>query len=128
MVMRFSEKESLAYLKGYGYEITGKTYYEIKKRIKKSRYKRIKDIFEFELVDQHLHAIDLLQTSIKEMWANYHKETDPYKKVDIITQIINVQPYLSDYYYGTHKVIEKVKPKQIEKTNTIKQENEPVSR
>ena len=123
MVMRFSEKESLAYLKGHGFEIHERTLYQIKKRIKESRFKRIKEIFDYGIIDQHLQAIDLLNTTVKEMWVNYHKESDPYKKVDILTQIINVQPYLSDYYYGTKKVVEK---KKIEETDTIKQENESV--
>jgi hypothetical protein len=40
------------------------------------------------------------------MWINYDKETRPYAKVEILTQIANLEPYLSEYYALTKKVIE----------------------
>lgn len=113
MVKRSSTKESLAYLKGYGYKINERTLRRIKKDIKESRFKRVKDIFDFELIDQHINAIDLLLESIHQMWLNYERETDPYKKVEINIQIINILPLLSQYYYETRKIVEKVNPKEL---------------
>lgn len=114
MIKRFSTKESIAYLKGYGYDINERTLRRIKQNIKENRFTRIKDIFDFELIDSHINAIDLLLTSIKEMWANYEKETDPYKKVEINIQIINTLPLLTDYYWGTRKIVGMVNHSQLD--------------
>ena len=40
------------------------------------------------------------------MWENYHKETNPTKKVKILESIVNTQPYLSSYYEATTIVLE----------------------
>jgi hypothetical protein len=39
------------------------------------------------------------------MWINYENCKDPYKKVEILTQIVNSLPFLSQYYDATKKVL-----------------------
>ena len=38
---------------------------------------------------------------LKLMWENYHRKGDPYKKFQMLKDIILVQPYLSSYYDAT---------------------------
>lgn len=40
------------------------------------------------------------------MWKKYREFKDPYKGVKILTQIANLLPYISEYYYSTRKIIE----------------------
>jgi hypothetical protein len=40
---------------------------------------------------------------LKLMWENYHRKGDPYKKFQMLEDIILVQPYLS--YYDATKLI-----------------------
>ena len=40
------------------------------------------------------------------MWENYNLEQDPYKKFQMLKDIILVQPYLSSYYETTKLVME----------------------
>jgi hypothetical protein len=41
------------------------------------------------------------------MCKNYDAEKSPYKKVDILASIVNMQPYISNYYGATRFVLEK---------------------
>ena len=41
------------------------------------------------------------------MWKNYDEEKNPAKKVNILESIVNMQPYLSNYYGATRFVLEK---------------------
>ena len=90
--MRFSEKEALYFIAKKGYKISSRTYRHIKKDILEYRDKRIEEIFDTGFVDQHLQSIDTIQLAQKEMWVNYEKCSDPYKKVEILTQIVNSLP------------------------------------
>jgi len=56
-------------------------------------------------VDQHLDKIDKLEVIEKEMWKKYRECKDPYKCVDIVTQIANLQPFISAYCDSTRYVI-----------------------
>ena len=56
-------------------------------------------------VDQHLDKIDKLEVIEKEMWKKYRECKDPYKGVEILTQIANLQPFLSAYYDSIRYVI-----------------------
>ena len=56
-------------------------------------------------VDQHLDKIDKLECIEKEMWKKYRECKDPYKGVEILTQIANLQPFLSAYYDSIRYVI-----------------------
>jgi hypothetical protein len=60
IVMRLSEKESLAYLKDRGFDISVPYYYRLKKNIQQSRFDRLSLIAKTQFVDQHLERIDQL--------------------------------------------------------------------
>jgi hypothetical protein len=40
------------------------------------------------------------------MWQNYHLEKDPYKKFQMVKDIIMIQPYLSAYYETTKLIFD----------------------
>jgi hypothetical protein len=54
-----------------------------------------------------LQRIDRLELVESLMWKNYEEEKSPFKKVEILTSIVNMQPYLSNYYGATRFVLEK---------------------
>ena len=53
---------------------------------------------EVGFVDQHLDKIDKPEFIEKEMWRKYRECKDPYKGVKILTQIANLQAFISAYY------------------------------
>lgn len=106
MTMQMSPTKALEYLKGAGIEISERTYFRCKKRVEATKWQRLYRIAEV-FTDQHLHRIDRLELIESLMWRNYHEEKSPYKKVDILSSIVNMQPYLSNYYGATRFVLEK---------------------
>ena len=96
-----TEAESLSYLKNEGFQISPAKFYRIKKDIEDTKFERLSRIASREFVSQHLERIDQLEFITKEMWRNYHDETNPSKKVIILQTIVKVQPYLSQYYEAT---------------------------
>ena len=109
MIKRFSDKEALAYLRGVGYEMSSVTYWRYRKKILDNRFKRIAEIADHELIDQHLERIDELLLIKKEMWSRYHLENSNSKAFEMLVDLANIQPAISQYYAATHKVIEKQK-------------------
>lgn len=57
-------------------------------------------------MDQHLDKIDKAEFIENEMWMKYRESKDPYKGVEILTQIPNLQPFISAYYDSTLYVLE----------------------
>lgn len=125
IVQRLSPKEALAYLKEKGIEIQQSTYYKYRKIIKESRFKRMNQIADTGYIDYHLDAIDTLDFAKAEMIKNYHMEMDPYKKTEIMTQIVNLLPYFAEYVTETKEVM-KNKALIIEQspTDTIETEDD----
>ena len=105
IVQRFGPLESLAYLKSKGIEIQQSTYYKYRKIIKDSRFKRMNQLADTGYIDYHLDAIDTLDFAKAEMIKNYHLEMDPYKRIEIMTQIINLLPYFAEYVTETKEVM-----------------------
>jgi hypothetical protein len=99
--MRMTEIESLSYLREKGIQISPAKFYRIKKDIEDTKFERLSRIASREFVSQHLERIDQLETIIKEMWRNYDQEKDPYKAVQILLTLVQIQPYLSQYYEAT---------------------------
>ena len=64
------------------------------------KLKGLYHIASIGFVDQHLDRIDNTELCLKLMWQNYNEEPDPYKKFQMLKDIILVQPYLS-YYEAT---------------------------
>ena len=105
--MRLSEKQSLAYLKEIGFDISPKTYYNDKRKVENLKLKRLFHIAEIGFEDQHLERIDIYEMGFKMMWQNVLLEKDPYKRNSMIKDILLLQPYLSAYYEATKLVIDK---------------------
>jgi len=104
--MKLNETESLEYLRTKGYNCTSRTYRSQKALIRGRRQERLNQIASFEFIDSHLDAIDNLYHVKQEMWLNYEAEQHPYKKTEILTQIANLEPYISEYMALTKKIIE----------------------
>lgn len=106
MKMRLSTNQALKYLKDVGCNISERTLRNDKNKLNDLKLTRLYHIAKIGFVDQHLEKIDKLELIEKKMWEEYHKEPSPYKRVDILVQIANVQPFLSAYYDSTRYVIE----------------------
>jgi hypothetical protein len=85
--LNFSEKEALSYLHDKGFKIGPPTYYRLKNEVKESIHSRLNLIASKEFLTQHMEQIDTLRTILKEMWANYHLEKNPFKRVQILEKI-----------------------------------------
>jgi hypothetical protein len=81
-------------------------HYCSKQEIKESTNERLNLIASKEFLSQHLERIDMLRTILKEMWANYHLEKNPLKRVQILEKIEENQIYVSSYYDSTRYVME----------------------
>ncbi len=106
LTMKLNSPQALEYLKRNGIDISERTYIRCKKRIESLKWQRLYHIAEF-FTDQHLQRIDRLELVESLMWKNYQDEKSPFKKVEILTSIVNMQPYLSNYYGATRFVLEK---------------------
>ena len=104
--MRLSEKQSLAYLKEMGFEISPKTYYNDKRKVEELKLKRLYHIAKIRFQDQHLDRIDVYEMGFKMMWQNVLLEKDPYKRNVMIKDILLLQPYLSSYYEATKLIVQ----------------------
>jgi hypothetical protein len=110
--MRLTEKQSLAYLKEMGFDISPKTYYNDKRKVESLKLKRLYHIAQIGFQDQHLERIDNYEIGFKMMWKNVLLEKDPYKCNQMIKDILLLQPYLSAYYEATKLIVEKQKRQQ----------------
>ena len=119
--MRLNEKQSLEYLKEVGFDIGPATYYREKRKVESMKLKRLYHIAKIGFQDQHLERIDNTELCLKLMWDNYHLEQDPFKRFQMLKDIIMVQPYLSSYYETTKLIVEKQEQQQneIELNNNI---------
>ena len=105
MRMRLSIKRSLLYMEGSGYPMSQATYMRIKSWLKRTTLERLHYIAGFGFEDQHLERIDNVDLIHELMWENYHLERSPSKKVMILKEIKELQPYISSYYEATKEVI-----------------------
>jgi hypothetical protein len=103
--MRLTEKQSLEYLKEIEFEIGPATYYREKRKVEAMKLKRLYHIAKIGFQDQHLDRIDNTELALKLMWQNYNLEKDPYKRFQMLKDIIMVQPYLSSYYETTKLIV-----------------------
>jgi hypothetical protein len=106
MTMQMSPKKALEYLKDVGVDMSERTYFRCKKKVESTKWQRLYRIAEL-FTDQHLARIDRLELVESLMWRNYYEETRPFKKVEILSHIVNMQPFISNYYGATRFVLEK---------------------
>jgi hypothetical protein len=103
--MRLTEKEALEYLRNTGFEMSDTTWYREKKQLEKMKLKRLYDIAKLGFEDQHLQRIDICELIQKLMWQNVKEEKNPYKRNQILKDILSMQPLLSTYYEATKDVM-----------------------
>ena len=119
MIMKLSEKESLAYLKDKGFEISAMHLYRLKNNIKKSRFDRLSLIAKTQFVDQHLERIDQLELINSEYWKLYRDTKDTFKKALILEKIAELQTYISPYYDASMYIMQK----QVESKHESEKDN-----
>jgi|GEM_PF-850858 len=122
--MRLTEKQSLAYLKEMGFDISPKTYYNDKRAVERLKLQRLYHIAKIGFQDQHLERIDQYEMGFKMMWQNVLREQDPYKQNTMIRDILLLQPYLSSYYEATKLIIDKQKSEYQEFLDNKKQQQQ----
>lgn len=106
---RLSTVHSLIYLTDHGFSISRATYFRIKKKLEDTKLERLHHIAKIGFLDQHLDTLDRFEFVEKKMREDYNKEQSPYKRVEILTQIVNLQPFISKYYESTFYVLKKSK-------------------
>jgi len=105
MRMRLTEKEALEYLRNAGFEMSDTTWYREKKQLEEMKLKRLYHIAKIGFEDQHLQRIDICELIEKLMWQNMKEEKDPYKRNQILKDILSMQPLLSTYHESTKEVM-----------------------
>jgi len=104
--MRLTIPQSLAYMKMEGWPMSQATFSRMKRTLKQNELKRLHHIAAIGFQRQHLKRIDTCENIEKLMWENYYLEKNHYNKVKILSEIKELQPYISTYYDTTRKVLE----------------------
>lgn len=115
MCLRLTEKEIMTLLAKQNITFTRKTLYNIKQKIKKNVAERVNTVYDYEMLEEHFLAIDMIKLAQKKFWEYVELEQDPYKKAEIVTQIINTLPFLTEYYKSIKHVLRLHKSIQIQK-------------
>lgn len=114
IVMKFTEKEALAYIKANYKSIESTRYYDIKKSINdKIISEGYKITSQNGMFEQHMMRIHTLETIEKEQWINYHTEVKPILKSAILERIQNLQVYLSSAYDYIRAIIKNQEDLQL---------------
>jgi hypothetical protein len=104
--MRLSIEQSLQYMKDNGFSISRATYFRHKKKMEEKKLERLYHMANIGFEYQHLDRIDGLELIEKKIWEEYTKEKDPWKRVQILKIIAEVQPYLASIYDSTKFVVD----------------------
>lgn len=106
-IMRMTLNEALEYCRSKGYKINKDYYYEILRNIEQSTDAKAVAIAKKDFLTQHMTRISQLETVEREMWINYQKEEQPFRKSMILEKIANLQPFITGAYESTVIVMEK---------------------
>ena len=118
--MRLTTDQALQYLKDNEFHLSRASYFRHKKKLEQMKLRRLYHIAKMGFQEQHLDRLDNTELCLKLMWENYHLERDPFKRFQMLKDIILVQPYLSAYYETTKLIVEKQKQQnEIELNNNI---------
>ena len=93
IVMKLKLNQSLEYMGHVGHKISERTYYRQRKQIQDMKLERMRFIAKVAYEEQHLERLDRMELIENQMWTNYWHEKEPYKKVKILSEIANIQPY-----------------------------------
>ena len=111
-------------MKDNGFSVSRDTYFRHKKKLEEKKLQRLYHIANIGFEDQHLQRINDLELIEKKVWEEYNKEKELFKRVQILKDIAQVQPYLSSYYEATKYVIDK---KTIEAKGIIELNNTTIN-
>lgn len=67
------------------------------------------------MLEEHFVAIDTIKLAQKKLWEYADQEQDPYKKAEIVTQVINTLPFLTEYCKLIKHVLAQHKTIKIQK-------------
>lgn len=104
--MRLTYVQALEYMKDAGFPISEGTYKREKRKINDLKLQRLHHIAAIGFEDQHLARIDNCEMIERLMWKDYLSECSPYKRVMILKEIKELQPYISSYYEATRYVMQ----------------------
>ena len=115
IVMKFTEKEALAYINANKSKpVQSSRYYQVKRDISdKITQEGYKITSKNGLFEQHMMRIRTLETIEKEQWVNYHREEKPMLKSAILERITNLQVYLSSAYDYIRAIIKNQEDLQL---------------
>ena len=117
MVMKLKLNQSLEYMEHVGHKISERSYYRQRKLIQDMKLERMRFIAKVAYEEQHFDRVDRMELIENQMWTNYWNEEDRYKKVKILVEIVNIQPYISTYYEATKDLLEAQKSKFENRTS-----------
>ena len=81
ITMRLDLTNALDYVKLVGFPMGRRTYYRHKKKIQDMKLERMQFIAKVAYEEQHLDRVDRMELIENQMWINYWKEQDRFKKV-----------------------------------------------
>lgn len=114
IVMKFTERESLAYIKENHKAIESSRYYVIKKTLSD---KMVEEGYRITskngLFEQHMMRIKTLETIEAEQWKKYKEEPKPFLQSAILERIQNLQVYLSSAYDYIRAIIKNQEDLQL---------------
>ena len=105
--MRLSTEQALQYMKDNGFSVSRATYFRHKKKLEEKKLERLYYMANLGFEYQCLDRIDGLELIEKKMWEEYNKEKDSWKRVQILKELTQIQPYLSSIYEAIKFVIDK---------------------
>jgi hypothetical protein len=118
--MRLSTEQALQYMKENGFFVSRATYFRHKKKLEEKKLERLYHMATLGFEYQYLDRIEGIELIEKKMWEEYNKEKDPFKRVQILKDIVEIQPYLSSIYEASKFVID---DKKMIKTKDIIEPN-----
>jgi hypothetical protein len=93
LTMRLNLSQALEYVKDAGFKMSERTYYRHKRKVQEMKLERMHLIAEVAYEEQHLERVDRMELIENQMWVNYWHEKDRLKKVKIMREIVNIQPF-----------------------------------
>jgi hypothetical protein len=83
----------------------------VRRYMKDHQFDRLFEIAKEGFVSQHLARIDDLELIKRKMWEMFFKleKKDPFRACQVLVWIMQIQPYLSQYYEASKFIMEKVR-------------------
>ena len=121
ITMKLNLAHALDFLKNAGFPMGKRTYYRHKKKIQELKLERMQFIAKVAYEEQHLERLDTMEMIENQMWLCYWREKDHSKKVKILSEIANIQPFISSYYEATKSLVDNqdAKLRELDKSRRV---------